>query len=56
MNRQTLTVRNPGVERLLAGLPIEVERLEPLRRWSVAMMDSASRWQLAKRRNSLGRR
>lgn len=56
MNRVTLSARNPGVEKLLCGLPdcATPERLEPLRQWSVALMASASRWEVQKRkRNAL---
>lgn len=48
--------RDPGVEKLLVGLPdwATPERLEPTRRWAIALMASASRWQVQKRkRNAL---
>lgn len=56
MNRVVLSARNPGVEKLLCGLPewATPERLEPLRQWSVALMGSASQWEMRKRkRNAL---
>ena len=53
--RPTLTLRDPGVERLLASLPYTpADNLDDVRRWAVAFMDSASRWQVNRRRNSLG--
>ena len=55
MNRVILTRRDPGVEKLLGGLPLYAipDRLEPLRRWAVSMMADASAWQMARRRNGL---
>lgn len=55
MNRTILTRRDPGVEKLLGGLPDYAipERLEPLRRWAVSLMEDASTWQMARRRNGL---
>ena len=58
MNRPTLTRRDPGVERLLVGLPdyATPDKLEPTRRWAIALMASASRWEVDKRkRNALAR-
>lgn len=48
MNRPILTRRDPGVEKLLVGLPdyATPDRLEPTRRWAVAIMAEASRWQV----------
>lgn len=52
--RQILSTRKPSVEKLLASIPLDrPERLDDVRRWSVAMMDAASRFQVAKRQNSL---
>ena len=58
MNRPILTRRDPGVEKLLVGLPdyATPDRLEPTRRWAVAIMAEASRWQVDKhKRNALAR-
>lgn len=55
-NRQILTRRDPGVEKLLVGLPDYAfpEKLNDTRRWAVAMMASVSRWEMNKRkRNAL---
>ena len=55
--RHTLTVRKPSTEKLLASLPWDAppDRLGPLRQWSEALMNDASRFQIAKakKRNSL---
>ena len=56
MQRPILTRRDPGVEKLLVGLPdyATPDRLEPTRRWAVAIMAEASRWQVDKhKRNAL---
>lgn len=58
MSRPVLTLRDPGVERLLAHLPpyAAPDSLDDTRRWGCALMRSASRWQLDKRRrNALAR-
>lgn len=58
MNRFVLSARDPGVEKLLCGLPdcATPERLEPTRRWAVALMAAASQWEVEKRkRNSLSK-
>lgn len=58
MNREVLSLRDPGVERLLVGLPdyASPEKLEPTRRWARALIASVSRWEMDKRkRNSLSR-
>jgi hypothetical protein len=51
MNMQgTLTIRNKGVEALLASLPDEENGpLEPLRSWTVGLLDDASRFDVRRR-------
>ena len=45
--RHTLTVRDKGVEALLARLPEPgPDNLDGVRRWAVAFMSSASQWQI----------
>lgn len=58
MQRAILTRRDPGVEKLLVGIPdyAAPTEIDDTRRWAVAMMSSASRWQVDKcKRNSLAR-
>lgn len=53
--RATLTLRDKGVERLLVGLPDFAlpDKLDGTRRWAIALMRDASRWQMAKRQRGL---
>lgn len=58
MTRPILSRRDPGVEKLLVGIPdyAAPTEIDDTRRWAVAMMSSASRWLMDKRkRNSLAR-
>lgn len=49
MTRPILTLREPGVEKLLANLPgPPPDQIDEVRRWAVALMAAASNFQIVK--------
>ena len=57
MQRDTLTIRDKGIERLLASMPYHAgDDLLDLRRWAEVWANDASRFQIAKaKQNALAR-
>ena len=46
MQRQTLTIRDKGIERLLALMPYHAgDDLPDVRRWTEALTQDAARWE-----------
>lgn len=48
--RETLTVRDRGIEALLAGLPIESSERDKARRYAVALTNNLARWDMDRRK------
>ena len=48
--RETLTVRDRGIEALLAGLPIEPSERDNARRCAVGLSNSLARWDMERRK------
>jgi len=48
--KQTLTVRDRGIEALLAGLPIEPSERDNARRCAVGLSNSLARWDMERRK------
>ena len=57
MQREVLTIRDKGIERLLAGMPYHAgDDLPDLRRWTEALTQDAARFERQRaNRNALGR-
>ena len=55
--RETLTIRDQGIERLLASMPYQAgEDLPDLRKWTEALTQDAARFERERaRQNALGR-
>lgn len=55
--RKTLTIRDKGIERLLASMPYEAgDDLPEVRRWTEAITQDAARWEREKaKQNALAR-
>lgn len=55
--RKTLTIRDKGIERLLAAMPYEAgDDLPEVRRWTEAITQDAARWEREKaKQNALAR-
>ena len=55
--RETLTIRDKGIERLLAAMPYEAgEDLPDVRRWTEALTQDAARFERERaKQNALGR-
>ncbi len=48
--RETLSLRHDGVERLLTGLPVDVDDLNDVRRYARALISAASAWEIERNR------
>ena len=57
VQRNILTIRDKGIERLLASMPYEAgDDLPEVRRWTEAITQSAARWEREKaKQNALAR-
>ena len=55
--RETLTIRDKGIERLLASIPYQAGNdLPDVRRWTEALTQDAARWERERaKQNALGR-
>ena len=57
MQRQTLTIRDKGIERLLSSMPYHAgDDLPDLRKWTEALTQDAARFERERaKQNALGR-
>ena len=57
VQREILTIRDKGIERLLASMPYEAgDDLPDVRRWTEALTQDAARWEREKaKQNALAR-
>ncbi len=47
--RETLTVRNKGIEALIASLPVEPAERDQARQFAIGLTNSLSKWDMERR-------
>lgn len=48
--RETLTVRNKGIEALIASLPVDPADRESARKFAIGLTNSLARWDMDRRK------